>query len=137
MKTEMQDIIRDLASVDRRLDNMRYLMRFQQERRTAVIERMREALDRTRARTATLVDASRANEPGMTSSRTVRLMTLADGTHEVVHAADVALLDLGVLTGPDGATDMGCVRIEGVEVEGMGAEWWIPDVPNDNSRRGC
>lgn len=137
MKTEMQDIIRDLAAVDRRLDNMRFLMRFQEEKRTAVIDRMRRAMDRTEARTTPVKEDRAAGVRNEATTGTMRAMTMADGTRHAVHGSDVALLDLGVLTAPSGACDMGSVRIGAMEIEQLGPGWWMPDHPKDNSRNGC
>jgi hypothetical protein len=144
MSEDMAKLVRELAGVDRRIDNMRYLIEFQQERRDKVVGRMRAALGRAAVRT-TAVDSGAGREPG-TDHRcimcqqdldpdgpagVVRLMRTADDGAHAVHVEDIGLLDIGVLDRPTGAQDGGDVPI-GLDCAGrLGEGWWRPGGPKE------
>lgn len=135
-------LLRDLVEVDRRIDNARYLVGFQVEKRERILEGIRRSIGRDRVRTA-FIDYDARRNPGTdrwciacqrdiasgAKAAKVRLLLIDGGRPEAVHREDVALLDLGVLLAPENAEDGGWV-VMGMDCAAtLGTEWWSAETP--------
>lgn len=138
MRGDPVSLLRQLGEVDRRIDNMRFLVRFQEEKRLRIIEDIRKATGREHPRTSAVRDATPTSyevaaetsddDPGagMTvdhAGSEMRLVITSTGDRHAVHVEDAALLDMGVLRLEDGVLDHGWVPVARQSVMDAGNGW--------------
>jgi hypothetical protein len=139
MKDDPVKLLADLDAVNRRIDNMRFLVTFQERKRDRLLSGIRGSIGRTVARTTDLDIDMPAASAGTRRPRTCMACGDAlgpgDGTHEgrmvvtaarrvhLVHLDDVALLDMGVLTPAKGDRDKGWVVIDADCAARIGDGW--------------
>lgn len=128
-----------LAEVDRRIDNMNFLMRFQVEKRERILTSMRETLGRTFPQTIPLAfpvvdetpDCPQCGHPfdNAADVREISLIAGQDGSAHVVIAADEPLVAMGVLLAPEGCTYAGRGRLHTACAETIGIDRKREDTP--------
>ena len=121
-----EQLLRGLAEVDRRIDNMRFLVGFQIEKRERILADIRKAIGRDAPDTTAFPDVAADGPP----VGTVRLLCTPGGGRLVVRDADTALVDLGVLVQP-GTTDHGRVDVSEEEAAALGDAWWRRAAPKE------
>ncbi len=135
MQTKLERLAREIESVDRRIDNMRYLVVFQEKKRERIAETIRNEIGRSEVRTKFVDFDARRNpktndwcimcqkdlDPDVEHAQ-VRLL-LIDGAPHVVHAEDIALMNANILKAPNGSEDVG-IRGMGADcAKVLGSEW--------------
>lgn len=135
MQNKLERLTRELVDVDRRIDNMRYLVVFQEQKRERIAETIRKEIGRDEVRTK-FVDFDARRDPKTedwcimcqkdirpeAANPVVRLL-LIDNSPHVVHAEDVKLMDGNILKAPKGSEDAGMHGIGADCAQTIGSEW--------------
>lgn len=142
MSSETHQLLRDLQSVDRRLENARYLIGFQEKKRERIVHEIRKAIGRSEPRTQPIdYDARRDPKTDRwcvacqkdiapdARAGIIRLVHVGGGCPSAVHADDIGLIEIGILTFADGDNDVGDYVIGLDCAKRLGAGWWRPEDP--------
>lgn len=144
---KVNQLTRELDAVDRRIDNLRFLLPFQEKKRAQIIEAIRSELGRDRVRTK-FIDFDARHDPSTdrfcimcqkdlavgAKAATVRLIHIGAVPH-AVHVEDEAMLDQGILELPVDAQDMGLHLLGPDCAKRLGVEWNRTEGPNGGKSR--